>query len=203
VLDTARTLFNADGLGRVGVRDVARAAGMSAGNLSYHFATKDDLVAALVLELHERNRRDVFAALPPDFSLTTLYRSALTAMRNMLDYRFVLLSWVDAVSASRELAALEAKLAPGRFHRHQEMLALLVGNGYVERAATARSERLWEQGAMISSYWLQSATLRRMSDAAAVLHYAKLGCSLLEPWCTTKGQRQLRRILRGDEDGSR
>jgi AcrR family transcriptional regulator len=203
ILDTALRLFNEQGLGRIGVRDVARAAGISAGNLSYHFATKDELVAALVLELHEVNQQQIFVALPPGFSLVALYRSAVAAMRNMLAYRFVLLSYVDAVGASPPLAALEADLARRRWHRHREMLALLVDNGFVERAVSARSERLWEQGALIASGWLAAATVRGWSDERAVLHFAKLGCALLESWCTPKGARQLRRILAGDEDGGR
>jgi AcrR family transcriptional regulator len=202
ILDTALGLFNQEGLARVGVRDVARQAGISAGNLSYHFATKDALVAALVLELHEINQRQIFAALPPDFSLTTLYRAAVAAMRNMLGYRFILLSYVDAVAASPELAALEAALAKRRRRRHDLMLAALVDNGYVGRAAVARSERIFEQSSLISSGWLAAASLRRWRDERAVLHFAKLGCALLEPWCTAKGTRQMRRILAGDEDGS-
>ncbi len=203
ILDTARRLFNDEGLPRVGVRDIARAARMSAGNLSYHFSTKDELVAALVLELHDINQRQIFAALPADFSIVTLYRSACAAMRNTLDYRFILLSFVDAVSSSPRLAALEADLAARRWQRHQAMLALLVDHGFVARAAVARSERIYEQGAMISSGWLAAARLRRWSDERAVLHFAKLGCALLEPWCTPRGARQMRRIQAGDEDGRR
>ena len=199
ILDTARRLFNAEGLSRVGVRDVARAAEMSAGNLSYHFATKDDLVAALVGELHDVNQRQIFAALPADFSLVMLYRAARLAMRNMVNYRFVLLSYVDAVAASAELAALEKELAARRFRRHEEMLALLVGNGFVERAATTRSQRVFEQSSFISSGWLAAARLRRWSDERAIPHFARLGCALLEPWCTPKGARQMRRILGGEE----
>lgn len=199
ILDTARRLFNAEGLSRVGVRDVARAAEISAGNLSYHFATKDDLVAALVGELHEINQRQIFAALPTDFSLVMLYRAAMLAMRNMVDYRFVLLSYVDAVAASAELGALEKELAGRRFRRHEEMLGLLVGNGFVERAATERSERIFEQSSFISSGWLAAARLRGWSNERAIPHFARLGCALLEPWCTPKGARQMRRILTGEE----
>lgn len=203
ILDTARGLFNEHGLSRVGVRDVARAAGISAGNLSYHFPTKDDLVTDVVLELHDVNQRQIFAALPEDFSLVTLYRAATAAMRNMLGYRFILLSFVDAVDASPRLRALEAELATRRWERHQTMLARLVDNGFVRRAAVARSERIFEQSSMISSGWLAAARVRRWSDERAILHFAKLGCALLEPWCTPRGARQMRRILAGDEDGSR
>jgi AcrR family transcriptional regulator len=200
ILEVARELFNAEGISRVGVRDIARALDISAGNLGYHFPTRDDLVAALVLELNEENQRTIFAALPEDFSLETLYRSATAAMRNMLRYRFILVSYVEAVRASPELARLEGRLSVERRRRHDEMVAALVDGGYVKQVPLGRRDRLYEQGVMISSGWLVIGTLRGLSDEAAVRHFAKLGCALLEPHCTPKGARQMRRLLAGDYD---
>lgn len=200
ILDTARGLFNDQGLHRVGVRDVARAAEMSAGNLAYHFSTKDELVAALVTELHELNQQSIFAALPEPFRLVTLYQSAVAVMRNMLGYRFVLLSYVDAILASPQLQSLEATMSRKRRQRHQQMLEALIHCGDVDAKTRGRSEVLYEQGAMISSGWLTAAALRGMSDEAAVLHYAKLGCALLEPHLTMRGKRQLRQIKEGIHD---
>ena len=197
ILDAARRLYNQHGLNQVGVREVARAVGISAGNLSYHFPTRDDLVEALLMELHDLNKRTVFAALPDDFSLVTLYRTAVGALRNMLPYRFVLLSYVDAVRASPKLQAIEAGFAKRRRARHDRMLGLLIANHYLEPRTGKRSDVLYEQGMMISSGWLRAASLRDWSDARAVLHFAKLGCALLEPHCTPSGARQMGRILDG------
>ena len=91
ILEVSRGLFNEHGLHRVGVRDIARALAMSPGNLAYHFATKDALVIELVRELHDLNARTVFARLPEQFSLRTLYATAAGALRHMLGYRFLLL----------------------------------------------------------------------------------------------------------------
>lgn len=205
ILETARQLFNEQGLYRVGVRDVARAAGISPGNLGYHFRTRDDLVSALVLELNGLNARTVFAGLPDDFSLATLYLTACGAMRNMLAYRFILLSYADAVTASPELVRFEASLQIERRRRSDAMVARLAANGYVDGERAARAEHLYEQGAMVSSGWLVAASLRpdlRGDDGAAVLHYAKVGCALLEPYCTPKGARQMVEILAGAYDGA-
>ena len=201
ILDTARRLFNAQGLHRVGVREVARAADMSVGNLAYHFPTKDELVEAIVTELHELNQRRIFGALPEDFSLLTLYQAATAAMRNMLDYRFVLLSYVDAVTASPPLRALEEGMAKKRRRRHDDMLEALIRCGYLDWRVRARSEIIYEQSAMISSGWLAAAALRGLDEEVAVRHFAKLGCALLEPHCTPRGKRQLRQILKGAHDG--
>lgn len=201
ILDTARELFNREGMHRVGVRDVARAVGVSVGNLNYHFATKDALVCALVLELHEANARSLFAELPEDFSFVTLYRTAVGVMTNSLAYRFVLLGYVDAVAASPELQRLEASLGPKRRARSDGMIARLAEGGLLDRRRFApRADVVYEQSQLVSSGWLAMASLRRMKDRDAVLHYAKLGVALLEPYATPKGARQVKAILAGEWD---
>jgi AcrR family transcriptional regulator len=203
ILDTARELFNEHGLSRVGVREIARALDISPGNLAYHFATKDALVAALVRELHALNASTAFE-LPADFTLLSLYAAAVTAMRNMLAYRFVLLSYVDAVTSSEELRKLEAQLAVGRRARQEELVQRLVEAGELVRLPAQRLAWLHEQGRMISSGWLADAVVHGSprGDRAIVLHHAKVGCALLEPHVTPRGARHMRRILAGGADDS-
>ena len=202
ILDTARGLFNEAGLARVGVREIARALEMSPGNLAYHFPTKDELVAALVKELHARVNADVSAGMAAEPSLAGLYRAAQAAMRDLLAYRFVLLSYVEAVRASPELQALAAEHLARRRQRHDLLLETLARAGCLDRrAARARSDLLFEQSELISSGWLSAATVRGWrDDQATILHFAKVGMALMEPYCTPRGLRQLRQILAGAHD---
>jgi len=202
ILDTARGLFNDAGLARVGVREIARALEMSPGNLAYHFATKDELVAALVKELHARVNADVGAGMAAEPSLAGFYRAVQAAMRDLLAYRFVLLSYVDAVRASPELQALAAEHLARRRQRHDLLLETLARSGYLDRrAALARTDMLFEQGELISSGWLNAATVRGWrDDEETIRHFAKVGVALLEPCCTPRGAREMRRILSGDLD---
>jgi len=202
ILDTARGLFNEAGVARVGVREIARALEMSPGNLAYHFATKDELVAALVKELHARVNADVGAGMAAEPSLAGFYRAVQAAMRDLLAYRFVLLSYVDAVRASLELQALAAEHLARRRQRHDLLLEALARAGYLDRrAALARTDLLFEQGELISSGWLNAATVRGWrDDEETIRHFAKVGVALLEPCCTPRGAREMRRILSGDLD---
>ena len=70
------------------------------------------------------------------------------------------------------------------------------------RDIAGRTAALYELGQIVSSGWLLAEALRETPrrDEAAVLHYAKLGCALLEPYCTDKGRRQMRQILNGASD---
>jgi hypothetical protein len=112
-------------------------------------------------------------------------------MREMLAYRFVLLSYVDAVRASSELQALAAEQLARRRQRHDLLLKALARAGYLDRrAALARTDLLFEQGELISSGWLNAATVRGWrDDEETIRHFAKVGVALLEPCCTPRGAR--------------
>lgn len=50
ILAVARTLFNDYGYNSVSLRDIAKAVGISEGNLTYHFKKKENLIESLLLE---------------------------------------------------------------------------------------------------------------------------------------------------------
>ena len=53
IVEAAIELFNQHGVATVRVQDIAKTAGISPGNLTYHFKTKKDLTAALCLYMKE------------------------------------------------------------------------------------------------------------------------------------------------------
>ncbi|MCF8239730.1 MAG: TetR/AcrR family transcriptional regulator [Saprospiraceae bacterium] len=55
ILDKALDLFNQSGMYKTGVREIARSLEISPGNLSYHFARKEDLLIALLERYGETN----------------------------------------------------------------------------------------------------------------------------------------------------
>lgn len=51
ILETARTLFNDQGTGAVSTNHIAQAAGISPGNLYYHYRNKEAIIRAVCAEL--------------------------------------------------------------------------------------------------------------------------------------------------------
>ncbi len=54
IIDVAIRLYNQRGLGNVKVHDIAEAAAISPGNLTYHFKTKKELLTAVYEHMHEQ-----------------------------------------------------------------------------------------------------------------------------------------------------
>lgn len=57
ILQTAKALFNRRGYNNVTTRDIAEAMGISKGNLTYHFRKKEDIIEAIVQQMHSHYRR--------------------------------------------------------------------------------------------------------------------------------------------------
>jgi AcrR family transcriptional regulator len=202
ILEVSLRLFNAHGLHAVGVRDIARALEISPGNLAYHFPQKDVLVAELVQGLHAANNEAARLQAGSPVSLLTLYSSLVKVMKNHLQYRFYLLSYVDVMRASEELRAVEHSLSDARRRRTETFMRRLIEEGYLEARLTPRMERLHEQWTILMMSWLRSVETEwpRRSDREALEHYAKLVIALFEPFCTPQGEAQMEGILSGRFD---
>ncbi len=90
ILRRALELYNEQGIEYVGVRELARDLGVQAGNISYHFPTKDDIVLAIGLQLRELN--DATVRLPPRPSLLGFMEMMRQVFRNHHEFRCLFLS---------------------------------------------------------------------------------------------------------------
>ncbi len=84
ILVTAASLFRRQGFERTSVREIARAMGMTSGSLFYHFATKEDLLVAVMEEGVRNIMQSVRDGLAGEFRLPgrllSMVRSHLKAL---------------------------------------------------------------------------------------------------------------------------
>ena len=93
ILEQALHLFNEKGVGETSTHDIARAAGVAQGNLTYHFPKRPDLVEALYFELIEE-LDELFKRLGPgDLSFKALFDAQLGQARLQKKYRFLFLDF--------------------------------------------------------------------------------------------------------------
>lgn len=88
ILDTARELFNQHGVESVSVAQIASDLGISAGNLTYHFAKKKKIVSALTQAL-EKVMLENIKNFPYSGSASDYFNSHLAMFKAIWDYRFL------------------------------------------------------------------------------------------------------------------
>lgn len=121
ILDTAMNLFNEQGTAAVSTNHIAAAAGLSPGNLYYHFKNKEDIIRAILDRMVEE--WNVVYLIPTDasFDLAVL-REALRQNFDLLwQYRFFYRELGALVRRDRPLGQRHAAIQE---QRQREQLAL-------------------------------------------------------------------------------
>ena len=121
ILDTAAELFNEQGTAAVSTNHIAEAAGISPGNLYYHFKNKEDIIRSILDRMYEE--WNVVYQVPVDasFELDTL-RQALRKNFDLLwRYRFFYRELGALVRHDRDLGKRHKAIQQ---QRQREQLAL-------------------------------------------------------------------------------
>lgn len=191
ILEAALERFNRVGYAATSQAAIARAAGISQGNLTYHFPAKLDLVEALRDEAREVLRaRDV--AGPSDDVCADYVDHVTSSMGLVWRYRFLLRDRAQIGGADLPRGApseLAADLA-----RLEGLVVRFGGEGLLRRgldvdlAVLARS--LW----IVSRYWLDHLDEFEVVDGLEWSHQAR-GIehhrAVLDPCLTAEGRRRL------------
>ncbi|MDQ7084351.1 MAG: TetR/AcrR family transcriptional regulator [Sulfurovum sp.] len=86
IIETARTLFNASNTQAVTTNHIAKAMGISAGNLHYHYRNREEIIRVLYIQLREESSLDI-EELPKDISTLNGHHTLLIQIQ--WKYRFI------------------------------------------------------------------------------------------------------------------
>jgi AcrR family transcriptional regulator len=197
ILEHARRAFNERGVAGVGVREIARELGLSPGNVSYHFPTKEALVAALIEDGHSQNNAAVATPSGPlDFAKVDAIIRAI--MHRDLDNSWLLRDYVSVLVTLPALRPMHERMHRAREARVDSLVARLIAGGVLdEKRATAALSLLRQQILTQVFFWLPAATLAAPDrDPAERLDtHARAALALFLPYCTSAGRRQLEPLL--------
>ncbi len=177
ILETARQLFNEQGQGAVSTNHIAEAAGISPGNLYYHYDNKEDIIRAILdlmfaeweqvwVRFRERqpSRSSLVTALDESFALTWEHRFFFRELSSLV--------MRDPLLAERYRAVQENRLA-----EQQALLDWFGHSGLLTDQATPEAMHnaliaIW----MVSEYWVsfvestgEPVTLERVQDGKNVV----------------------------------
>lgn len=155
ILQNALTLFNQDGTAAISTNHIAEAAGVSPGNLYYHFRNKEEIIRALFEQLF--HLWDVKLVLPDDRVPTlddveTLVRVNFGILWN---YRF---AYREMVALLRQDAALQERYIAVRergYYGFRQTIEVMTAAGVLPPVSYAEDvTRLADLCWLISEFWL-------------------------------------------------
>ncbi len=121
IIDTAVALFNEQGTAAVSTNHIAGAAGISPGNLYYHFKNKEDIIRAVVDRMYEEWSTVYVIPAGASFDLDVL-RAALRRNFELLErYRFFYRELGALMRCDRQLGRRHKAIQE---QRQREQLAL-------------------------------------------------------------------------------
>lgn len=205
ILDHAREAFNARGVGAVGVRDLARELDLSPGNLSYHFPTKEALIAALVEESHATNNAVTtpFAsssasaagsASAADFDFIALNRVIRDIMQRDVDHRWFTRDAAGLILSLPTLRRQHNTMQRAREQRVDRIIAHLIEADMLDAERTKEDHPLLKLQILTQIFfWVPAALLAAPDgDPADRLDlHARSTLALFLAYATPAGKRQL------------
>lgn len=199
LVETFRQLANEHGLEAIGARELARALGLSPGNVSYHFPKKEDLVRAAMAELRAENAA-ALAALPAGDTLTAFFARFEAAMHNQLRWRCLVRALVHILEAYPTLGAEYRATERARRETLHDALMALRGRGEVDATLDeAACARIVATCSLVARFWLSEHRVR-FPDAReddTVPHHLSVVAQSLVPHVTARGRRALAPLLAG------
>lgn len=197
ILEHARRVFNERGVAAVSIREIARDLGMSPGNLSYHFATKEALVVALVEQMHAANNALTMGPTGAfDFASVDAILRAL--MRRDLEHRWLMRDALGFVLSMPSLLPLLEPMHRAREARVDGVVERLIEAGLLDAEWTRRAlPQLRIQLITQIAFWVPSALLAApLHDPAERLEaHARAALALFLPLCTRSGKQQLEKLV--------
>jgi AcrR family transcriptional regulator len=197
ILEHARRAFNERGVAAVGIREIARDLGLSPGNVSYHYPTKEALVTALMADAHARNNA-LAEALPAGEGFEDVVALVRGIMRRDVENRWFVREAVGLLVAFPELRPVHAEMQRARDVRTERILGKLVAGGLLDGERV--KQRLPELRLQLFTqifFWLPSAILaspdKDPSDRLEL--HLRAAMALLLPYCTPTGRRRLEALL--------
>lgn len=199
-------LFNEQGERSVTTNHIAAAAGISSGNLYYHFANKQQIVALLVEEYQGCMREALIAPESTAFGIERLGSCLNGVIAAIWDYRFIYRDLEHLVQADEALAAAHRAFSVSCLRKARALLEGLCAGGLLDMRAHA------QQAVAINAWLILTSWVRYLHTTlpmpvvitpGAVRRGAWQALSLLEGFVTPNAAPAMAALKAGFKGGNR
>lgn len=200
ILEKALKLFNENDIDTVTTRDIAKAVGISLGNLTYYFPTKNDIVFALTRELGNTIDEALSNYKAKDKSvLIDHYHQVELVFRTHFKFKFIMQKrYGEIISSFPEIQQFVRDFLKIRFNSWSTFHQLLVDNQLAKKELIEESDALSYILNILALYWHQEfliyfpeLTEKQKVDKALAIYF-----QAYKPYLNNKGMEELKPFLK-------
>lgn len=184
IIQTAKELFNQRGYNQVSTQDIANALGISKGNLNYHFKRKEDIISAIVEEMHRH-----FVPQPAPTTLEELNALFLHAQTITQENAFFFWHYLQLSQVSETIRTIQHSMIKHNYSLFTQAFETLRADGILQEEEYPRQYRQIIRAVMLTCiYWAPHNKLEEGLDTGETF----LSCvwGILYPLLTPEGKRQ-------------
>lgn len=184
ILDTARRLFNRDGLAAVTARVIAGELKISPGSFSYHFPDKRRLVVELYRSMIAEMNADLKKTETAAPCITTLLEAFWTLALVQVKYKFFFLNLFEILRSFPAIRHLHKRALARERTMAKALFDGYRAAGVLKSDITPREIKyILRQSQILFAYWIVDAESGDFaSEEQAVRHYTEVCCSPLLPY---------------------
>lgn len=188
ILKTSLDLFNEMGITKTSLRGIADKAGISVGNLQYHFKKREEIVEALYFQLvEEMNHKFI---IPKEKLFTSFLSTFEKVIEGFYAYRFFFL---DFVSISRKHQKIKYHYRDLTKQREQIALALfdqLIKEGLFRQELLHDEYRnVYKRIEVLSNFWFSSILIQEDTiKETTIKDFSEVILQSVYPYLTEKGR---------------
>lgn len=196
IVNKAIEMYNTYGVEYVGVRELAKEMDTKAGNITYYFPTKNDLLMEIAQRLTLSN--SALLAQPKEPGLYGFLDMNRQLYFNQYKYRSYFVSLPLWLQQDVEFAQSYREGQLARRKSFTEELMTLVNDGYLEPLSDKEMEPLLDALSTIGRLWITEATIDGLIDDEniAVYTYLKRLAGLLNLIASEKGKTAIKKFLK-------
>lgn len=186
IIQLSKKLFNERGYNEVSTQDIADAIGISKGNLNYHFKRKEDIIEAVVEEMHSH-----YVKPKPPTTLEELNTLFLRVQKVAKENAFYFWHYTQLAQMSKRIREIQNTVIRNNTMLFSEAFQQLYEAGSLQGEEYSRQYDQLTQAIMLAcTYWTPYSKLEETIDTKG--DFLDCAWSIIYPLLTEQGKAQFK-----------
>lgn len=188
IIQAAKKLFNERGYNEVSTQDIANAMGISKGNLNYHFKRKEDIIEAVVEEMHSH-----YVKPEPPATLEELNEFFLRSQKVVKENAFYFWHYTQLAQTSEKIKNIQSKVIKNNDALFLEAFKLLNESGsFRNEEYSGQYKQLIQAIMLICIHWIPHSKL--VEGMGANEDFLDCVWAIIYPLLTDEGKIQFKAL---------